>query len=197
MSWSHSAGRPGGIPRLLSKSLHHLSAATYSPDGSATRYAIASKQSKATASGHITHSPYRQSEYRTHQERRCCLTTPSTCTRHAAAARLSVAVKLLQNTSARHTLAQAASAVNLSASRLRHLIRQHVGISPSHLVRTARLRLAHHLLTTTTLSLKEVMWTAAFADCNHSIRSYKTTYAETPSQTRLNAAVRHAYHAEG
>lgn len=118
------------------------------------------------------------------------MTIPSTCTRHAAAARLTVAVDLLQNTSARHTLAEAALAVNLSASRLRHLIRHHLGTSPSQLVRTARLRRANHLLTTTTLSVKEVMWTAGFDECNHSLRSYKTTYAETPSQTRSHSAAR-------
>ena len=100
------------------------------------------------------------------------------------AVRLARALAFLENVSRNTPLEEAARAVNLSPSRLRHLVREQVGISPSRYIKHVKLERAKELLETTLLSIKEVMWEAGFSDFSHAVRDYKRLYGETPSQTR-------------
>jgi transcriptional regulator GlxA family with amidase domain len=101
--------------------------------------------------------------------------------------RVAAAVDFLQNRQ-HHTTELAARAVNLSASRLRHLLRQQIGVSPARYAKGVRLESARNLLVTTFLSVKEVMFAAGFNDPSHFAHDYKARFGETPSQTQSAAA---------
>ncbi|MBA3912665.1 MAG: AraC family transcriptional regulator [Acidobacteriales bacterium] len=110
--------------------------------------------------------------------------TSNTISYPPPAMRLSRALLLLENTPGSIQLDEAARAVNLSSSRLRHLVRERLGISPSRYIKHVKLQRAKELLATTELSIKEVMWEAGFTDFSHAVRDYKRLHGETPSQTR-------------
>lgn len=82
------------------------------------------------------------------------------------------------------TISDIAEAVHLSTSRLRHLFRKELGISPHQYLKYVRLLYARHLLRNTFLEVKEVMVAAGFADPSHFTRIFKQTFHETPSDTR-------------
>jgi|SRR5215469_388699 len=79
---------------------------------------------------------------------------------------------------------QIARAVNLSASRLRHLFTIKAGISPLHYVKVVRLQHARRLMLQSFLTVKEVMGKSGFTDISHFVRDYKRFFGETPSETR-------------
>jgi AraC family transcriptional regulator, arabinose operon regulatory protein len=78
-----------------------------------------------------------------------------------------------------------ANSLNLSASRFRHLFTAELGMSPRQYLRRARLECARELLEASSLSVKEVTAMVGFNDVSHFARDYKTTYGQTPRQTRL------------
>jgi transcriptional regulator GlxA family with amidase domain len=80
-----------------------------------------------------------------------------------------------------------AARLHISSSHLRHLFKKDVGMPPAHFVKLVRLQKAKELLTTTFLSVKEVMVAVGFADGSHFFRDYKKRFGETPSQTRASA----------
>jgi len=77
-----------------------------------------------------------------------------------------------------------AGLVNLSASRLRHLFKQETGVTPVQYLRELRLRRAGELLTTTFLSVKEVMSQVGLASTSHSARLFKKMYGVSPTVYR-------------
>ena len=104
--------------------------------------------------------------------------------------RVRAALQLLVGATNPLPVEEAAQIVNLSVSRLRHLIRQELGV-PLHLyVKRLRLCRARELVAGTFLSMKEIMSAAGFTDISHFLRDYKTAFGETPSQTRRRDSYR-------
>lgn len=81
-------------------------------------------------------------------------------------------------------LKQAALTVNLSESRLRHLLREALGTAPHRYLKHRRLLRARELSESTFLSVKEIALAAGFNDLSHFLRDYKVAFGETPSETR-------------
>ena len=77
-----------------------------------------------------------------------------------------------------------AGIVNLSPSRLRHLFRQSVGLSPCRHVRLLRMREAKRLLDTTFLSVKEIMSAVGRNDLSHFVRDFKRHFGQAPGRYR-------------
>jgi len=102
--------------------------------------------------------------------------------------RVRVALEFLVGSASPRSLAEAARIVNLSGSRLRHLIREEIGI-PLHIyVKGVRLCRARELVQGTFLSVKEITSVAGFNDISHFLRDYKAAFGETPSQARRRAS---------
>jgi AraC-like DNA-binding protein len=100
------------------------------------------------------------------------------------ASRLNYALQILEHASGDRAMEDAAAAVRMSPSRLRHLVKEQTGLSPTQFVRAARLKTARKLLVTSSLLVKQVMWEAGFSDISHFVRDYKKAFGETPSETR-------------
>jgi transcriptional regulator GlxA family with amidase domain len=77
-----------------------------------------------------------------------------------------------------------ARAVNLSASRLRHLFKHETGMPLTRALKLIRLQKAKDMLENSFLEVKEVMAAVGCTDMSHFVRDYKTMWGETPSQTR-------------
>lgn len=77
-----------------------------------------------------------------------------------------------------------ASSLNMSSSRLRHLFKEELGVSPGEYLRLLRLQRAKELLETSSLRVKEVAALIGINDISHFVRHYKVHYGETPSETR-------------
>ncbi len=102
--------------------------------------------------------------------------------------RITVALRLL-NSESGLSLEQIARKVNLSDSRLRHVIREELGVAPHRYVKQLRLRRARALVVRTFLSVKEIASAAGFGDISHFARDYRAAFGETASQTRRRVAV--------
>jgi transcriptional regulator GlxA family with amidase domain len=90
----------------------------------------------------------------------------------------------LEYRSSRVHMKEIADSVHISRSRLRHLFRAETGISPTRYVKLLRLELARRLMESSFLSVKEVCAAVGASDFSHFVRSYKSVFGETPSQTR-------------
>ena len=77
-----------------------------------------------------------------------------------------------------------AQAMNLSASRLRHLFKAETGESTVQYLKALRMKKAKELIETTFLSMKQVMGHIGMKDKSHFARDFKKTYGLTPSQYR-------------
>ena len=75
-------------------------------------------------------------------------------------------------------------AVNLSASRLRHLFTQQLGLPPSEYLKLCRLESARELFETTFLSVKEVAATVGAGDVSHFVRDFKARFGNSPTAYR-------------
>jgi AraC family transcriptional regulator of arabinose operon len=96
------------------------------------------------------------------------------------------AIRLMTADLRRQTsLDEAARSVNLSASRLRHLFKHEIGVSPARFLKAQRMQKAEKLLETTFLSVKEVMLKVGFKHRGHFVRGFKKVYGLSPSQYRL------------
>jgi transcriptional regulator GlxA family with amidase domain len=84
-------------------------------------------------------------------------------------------------------LSEVATRLNLSTSRLRHLFKKELGVSPKHYVTLLRLRWAKQLLENSWLEVKEVTAIIGVNDVSHFGRTYKAVFRQTPSQTRALA----------
>jgi AraC-like DNA-binding protein len=80
-------------------------------------------------------------------------------------------------------------ALNLSASRLRHLFHQQLGMSPAQLLKSLRMQAAKDLLTSSFMRTKEVMAAVGLNDASHFARDFKETYGLTPTQLRKQSGV--------
>ena len=77
-----------------------------------------------------------------------------------------------------------ARAVNLSPSRLRHMFKDEVGITPTQYLRSLRLRRARKMLETTPASVKEIIHLVGARDESHFMRDFKRACGQTPSEYR-------------
>jgi AraC family transcriptional regulator of arabinose operon len=85
------------------------------------------------------------------------------------------------------TIAELATSVNLSTSRLRHLFRVEVGVSISTCLRRQRLLCAERLLTTTFLSIKQLSAASGFRDTCHFVREFHKAVGAPPTAYRHTA----------
>ena len=90
-----------------------------------------------------------------------------------------------EDPSKEHTLGNLSLAVNISASRLRHLFKDEVGITPTQYLKDFRMRAARELVETTALSMKQIMINVGINDKSHFLRDFKKTFGMTPVQCRL------------
>lgn len=82
------------------------------------------------------------------------------------------------------TLAEMASAVNLSPSHFYHLFKSETGMPPTRYVKVLRMRKAKELLETTFKSVKEIVTLIGGHDGSHFVRDFKRHYNLTPTQYR-------------
>jgi transcriptional regulator GlxA family with amidase domain len=77
-----------------------------------------------------------------------------------------------------------ASDVGLSVSRLHHLFKSEIGISPITYLKLIRMQEAKRLLETTTMNIKEIMCKVGVHDASHFVRDFKKLYRQSPTQYR-------------
>lgn len=77
-----------------------------------------------------------------------------------------------------------AKSMNLSASRLRHLFKAEMGISPKQYVRKLKLQNARSLLEQTNYSIKEIGAQVGLHDESHFVRDFESAFGKTPSRYR-------------
>jgi AraC-like DNA-binding protein len=82
------------------------------------------------------------------------------------------------------TVHSLAAIFNISASHLRHVLKQQTGLSFSRHVRILRLRRARQLLQDTCMTVKQVMVEVGMSDHSHFAKDYKKEFGESPTQTR-------------
>ena len=82
-------------------------------------------------------------------------------------------------------LDELARSLNLSASRLRHLFKKEMGVSPVQYLKAQRMLKARELLESTFLNVKEVMLKVGVKDKSHFIRDFKKTFGLSPSLYRV------------
>ena len=82
------------------------------------------------------------------------------------------------------SLEEMAQSVNLSSSRLRHLFKAETGVAPAQYLKVIRLRRAQELITTTYLSMKQVMSSVGVHDTGHFAKDFKRIYGVTPAEYR-------------
>lgn len=82
------------------------------------------------------------------------------------------------------TLDKLAQAVDISASRLRHLFKGEVGSTPTQYLKDLRLQIARELLERSSLPIKQVMMRIGVNDESHFLRDFKRAFCMTPTQCR-------------
>jgi len=85
------------------------------------------------------------------------------------------------------TLGKMAESVNLSAPYFCFLFKSITGVSPAKYLKELRMRQAATLLTTTFLSVKEIVRRVGLTDESHFVRDFKRLYGRTPSEYRHSA----------
>ncbi|MDT7689343.1 MAG: AraC family transcriptional regulator, arabinose operon regulatory protein [Acidobacteriota bacterium] len=96
--------------------------------------------------------------------------------------RIELVVNHIQaNIGRRLKFSEIARSLNLSVSRLSHLFKSEVGMTPAQYLKKLRLERAKELGETTFLRVKEIMSAVGMTDESHFIRDFKTRYGETPA----------------
>ncbi len=85
------------------------------------------------------------------------------------------------------SLDQIAQSVNLSVSYLHHLFRSETGTTPWLYLQSLRLEKAQELLTTTMMSVKQIMVLVGMKDKSHFGRTFKKTFGRSPTEYRAAA----------
>lgn len=92
--------------------------------------------------------------------------------------------KIESDTSAAWNVASLAAHVNLSPSRLRHLFKEETGTTPANYLKDLRLRSAEELLSTTFLSVKEIVRRVGLGSESHFVREFKRIRGTSPTKYR-------------
>jgi transcriptional regulator GlxA family with amidase domain len=82
------------------------------------------------------------------------------------------------------SLTDSARAVNLSAAHLSRLFKTETGLSPGEYLIRLRMEKARHLLTTTLLSIKEIMALTGYGNRGHFVEHFKRSFGPAPSEFR-------------
>jgi len=87
------------------------------------------------------------------------------------------------------TLSRIAHSVSLTPEHLCRLFKAETGNSPMSYLKLQRIELAQSLLTTTFLTLKEIMLRVGASDQSHFMRDFKSACGMTPSDYRRSRTV--------
>lgn len=82
------------------------------------------------------------------------------------------------------SLGEMAESVNLSPPYFCSLFKSITGVPPAKYLKTLRMQQAATLLTTTFLSVKEIVCRVGLSDDSHFVRDFKRIYGVTPSEYR-------------
>lgn len=86
------------------------------------------------------------------------------------------------------SVARIAGEVHLSTSRVRYLMRSSLGQTPRRYILDKRILRAEVLLTTTFLSIKEIMFAVGITDPTHFGKEFKKVFGVAPRLYRRNAS---------
>ena len=104
------------------------------------------------------------------------------------AERVKRVIELMQDDPSRSfTLGEMAESVNLSPPYFCYLFKSITGIPPAKYLKSLRMQQAATLLTTTFLSVKEIIKRVGCADESHFIRDFRRMYGKTPIAYRNGA----------
>ena len=104
------------------------------------------------------------------------------------AERVKRVIELMQGDPSRSfTLGKMAESVNLSAPYFCFLFKSITGVPPAKYLKALRMQQAATLLTTTFLSVKEIVRRVGLTDESHFVRDFKRFYGVTPSEFRSRA----------
>ena len=107
------------------------------------------------------------------------------------AERVKRVIEMMQGDPSRtFSLGKMAQSVNLSAPYFCFLFKSITGVSPAKYLKALRMQQAAMLLTTTFLSVKEIVSRVGLADESHFVRDFKRFYGRTPSEYRHRAFFR-------
>jgi len=107
------------------------------------------------------------------------------------AERVKRVIEMMQGDPSRtFSLGKMAQSVNLSAPYFCFLFKSITGVSPAKYLKALRMQQAAMLLTTTFLSVKEIVSRVGLADESHFVRDFKRFYGRTPSEYRHTAFFR-------
>jgi AraC-like DNA-binding protein len=90
-------------------------------------------------------------------------------------------------------LSRMAQLVNLSSPRLSYLFKSETGISAARYLKSLRMQEATALLSTTFLTVKEIMVRVGFRDESHFVKDFKKIYGLTPTEYRKSKANRNGH----
>jgi len=94
-------------------------------------------------------------------------------------------IELMQGDPSRSfTLGEMAESVNLSPPYFCYLFKTITGVPPAKYLKALRMQQAAMLLTTTFLSVKEIVRRVGLTDESHFVRDFKRLYGTTPSEYR-------------
>ena len=97
-------------------------------------------------------------------------------------------IELMQGDPSRSfTLGKMAESVNLSPPYFCYLFKTITGVPPAKYLKTLRMEQSAMLLTTTFLSVKEIVRRVGLTDESHFVRDFKRLYGVTPSEYRTGA----------
>lgn len=74
--------------------------------------------------------------------------------------------------------------MNISSSRLRHIFKEEIGLSPRQYLKAQRIERARQLLETTYFNIKEIIVRVGIRDQSHFSRYFKSVHGLSPSQYR-------------
>ena len=101
--------------------------------------------------------------------------------------RISVAIVIMQERFVSGVSLDAlAMHLNLSSSRLRHLLKRETGLSATGFIRSLRMERAKELLISSFLSVKEIMAQVGYGDLSHFVRDFKTVTGMSPRRYRMH-----------
>jgi len=85
------------------------------------------------------------------------------------------------------SIGELAESVQLSPSRLSHLFRSELEMSPAQYLKRIRIYVAGNMLRKTYLSQKEILAAIGIPDRSHFTRHFKRIYGQSPSQFRVGS----------
>jgi transcriptional regulator GlxA family with amidase domain len=103
--------------------------------------------------------------------------------------RIQVVIDFLNaNLHRRIRLTDLAEAARLSPSRLSHLFKTEMGLSPGEYLMRLRMQKASNLLATSRLSVKQIMAMAGYDNKSHFARHFRRSFGLAPSEYRKAAS---------